>query len=259
MTQSNKHPWILPQWPAPESVKAVSTTRQQGFSVGKYAELNLGVHVEDDAGCVARNRDYLRRQLAMPSEPAWLRQVHGNKVQLLTSTDDIKRDQLQADASVTRERAQICVAQTADCLPVLLCDTQAKVVAAAHCGWRGLCHGILKNTVAAMNKLEPDAGELMAWLGPAIGPRAFEVGEEVLQAYIEVAPENALAFNEIDSADSSRKFLADIYQLARNALQAEGVNRIYGGEYCTYSQGDLFYSYRRDGVTGRMASLIWLA
>ena len=223
------------------------TTREGGVSSPPWDSFNLGDHVGDDAAQVAENRARLRVQL--PAEPAWLKQIHGATVV------DAGSDVLTADASVTRQAGCVCAVLTADCLPVLFCDRAGRVVAAAHAGWRGLAQGVLEATVAAMQ--EPP-GEVLAWMGAAIGPHAFEVGDEVRQAFIKQHPEAAAAFVP-DPSGVPGKWLADIYQLARIRLNRVGVHAIYGGGRCTFNEADRFYSYRRDGVTGRMASLIWLA
>ncbi|MHB1331058.1 MAG: peptidoglycan editing factor PgeF [Sulfuriferula sp.] len=237
--------WIIPDWPAPARVKALVTTRTGGASSAPYAGLNLGDHVGDDPASVAQNRALLRTVL--PAEPVWLQQVHG--IRVLNADGDIAST--EADASVARRAERVCVVLTADCLPVLFCDVEGNVVAAAHAGWRGLLGGMLEATVAAMHV--PGA-DVMAWLGPAIGAQAFEVGDEVRDAFIAEHPAASAAF----VAHRPGKWLADIYALARMRLQRFGVTRIYGGGACTYTEFARFYSYRRDGVTGRMASLIWL-
>lgn len=237
--------WLTAGWPAPTRVRTLITTRNGGVSQPPYASLNLGTHVGDDAQHVADNRALLRAQL--PAEPAWLNQIHSTIV-LDAATVQHTPD---ADASYTRARDTVCVVMTADCLPVLLCDRSGSVVAAAHAGWRGLCSGVLERTIAAMGV---PGGELMAWMGPAIGPDAFEVGAEVRAAFAAHDPAASNAFTPI----GDNKFLADIYQLARQRLQAAGVGAVYGGDLCTVIDRQRFFSYRRDGRTGRMASLIWL-
>lgn len=236
---------IVPGWPAPARVKSLMTTRSGGVSLTPWASLNLGEHVGDDPLHVAANRVRLRRQL--PAEPGWLRQVHSARVVELG-----REPNPEADASFTRESGQVCAVLTADCLPVLLCDRAGSVVAAAHAGWRGLAGGVLEATVAAMQV--PPQG-ILAWLGAAIGPQAFEVGDEVREAFVAQHPQAATAFV---SQPTAGKWLADIYQLARIRLAHAGVQAIHGGGHCTFSEADSFYSYRRDGVTGRMAALIWL-
>jgi len=238
---------LLPTWPAPAGVFSLMTTREGGVSSPPWDSFNLGDHVGDDAAHVVENRARLRVQL--PAEPAWLKQIHGATVV------DAGSDVLTADASVTRQAGCVCAVLTADCLPVLFCDRAGRVVAAAHAGWRGLAQGVLEATVAAM---QVPPGEVLAWMGAAIGPQVFEVGDDVRQAFVTQHPEAAAAFVP-DPSGVPGKWLADIYQLARNRLNRVGVQEIYGGGRCTFNEADRFYSYRRDGVTGRMASLIWLA
>lgn len=242
-------PLLRPQWPAPAQVQACVTTIAGGVSVGPYASLNLGVHVGDDPAHVAANRQRLRERLGLRAEPVWLRQVHGVDVATLPAAPDA----LTADAAVATRANVACAILTADCLPVLFCDTAGSVVAAAHAGWRGLLDGVLENTVSAM---KVPASSVLAWLGPAIGPQAFEVGAEVRAAFI---ARDAAASAAFVSADAPGKYLADLYALARLRLRAAGVGRVDGGGLCTYGDRERFYSYRRDGVCGRMASLVWLA
>lgn len=236
---------ILPDWPAPANVRALQTTRHGGVSVAPYDSLNLGSHVGDAPLAVARNRMLLNTLL--PSEPVWLEQVHGTDV----ANADMAGCRVEADACIARRRSSVCVVMTADCLPVLLCDEQGTAVGAAHAGWKGLAAGVIEATVREM-AVEPD--KLMAWLGPAIGPDAFEVGEEVRAAFVAADPKAAAAF----APNQSGKWLADLYALARLRLNALGITRIYGGDRCTFRERDTFFSYRRDGTTGRMGSFIWL-
>jgi len=237
---------IVPDWPAPVQVRSLMTTRTGGVSRAAWASLNLGDHVDDDPAHVAANRARLRQHL--PAEPGWLRQVHSARVVELG-----REPTPEADAAFTREAGQVCAVLTADCLPVLFCDRSGTVVAAAHAGWRGLAGGVLETTVAAMQVAPRD---VIAWLGAAIGPQAFEVGADVREAFVALHPEAADAFVP---QSAPGKWLADIYQLARIRLGHVGVQAVYGGGRCTFNEADSFYSYRRDGVTGRMASLIWLA
>jgi len=237
---------ILPDWPAAVRVKGLMTTRAGGVSRAPWAGLNLGDHVGDDPEHVAANRARLRQQL--PNEPAWLRQVHSARV-----VETGREPNPEADAAFTRQPVQVCAVLTADCLPVLFCDRAGSVVAAAHAGWRGLAGGVLEATVAAM---QVPPGEVLAWMGAAIGPQAFEVGDEVRQAFI---AQHAAASGAFVPQPTPGKWLADIYQLAHIRLEHAGVQAIYGGGRCTFNESDAFYSYRRNGVTGRMASLIWLA
>lgn len=237
--------FIEPDWPAPGNVHALATTRAGGVSLPPYDSFNLGDHVGDKPSAVARNRELLRAFL--PSEPRWLKQVHGTVVAAADKLDGVA----EADASVAFESGAVCAVLTADCLPVLFCDRQGTRVAAAHAGWRGLAAGVLEASVAAM---QCDPADILAWLGPAIGPQAFEVGEEVRAAFVRDLPITASAF----VPGQPGKWLADIYALARLRLARAGVSRVFGGEYCTYTDAGRFYSYRRDKATGRMAALIWL-
>lgn len=238
--------FIEPDWPAPAGVHALVSTRAGGASRPPYASLNLGDHVGDDPAAVALNRRRLRAFL--PDEPKWLVQVHGTAV----AQADQLQGPVEADAAVAFMPGTVCAVLTADCLPVLFCDRGGTRVAAAHAGWRGLAAGVLAASVAAMRC---DAAEVLAWLGPAIGPQAFEVGEEVREAFVRDLPAAAAAF----LPGQPGKWLADIYQLARLRLARAGVREVYGGGLCTYADQARFYSYRRDGATGRMASLIWRA
>ena len=239
---------IIPGWPAPAGVHALVTTRQGGVSTGPWASFNLASHVGDDATAVAANRALLRQSL--PADPPWLTQVHG----ALCVDAGKARSGVEADASFTRQRGVVCAVLTADCLPLLFCDRAGSVVAAAHAGWRGLADGILEASVAAM---QVPPGEILAWMGAAIGPQAFEVGDEVREAFVSQHTEAAAAFLRHPSSVPG-KWLADLYRLARIRLARVGVDAVYGGGRCTFSEAESFYSYRRDGVTGRMASLIWL-
>jgi YfiH family protein len=239
------HDWIVPDWPAPRRVRALITTRAGGASRGAWAGLNLGAGSGDDAGDVARNRASLAQWL--PAEPLWLRQVLGTAV---VEADDADENP-EADAAVARRPGRVCAVLSADCLPLLLCDEAGMVVAAAHAGWRGLCSGVIGATVRAMGR-PPET--LLAYLGPAIGPAAYEVGAEVRQAFVAADPQADAAF----TPGKPGKFYADLYALARMRLAESGVTRVHGGGYCTYAERERFYSYRRDGATGRMASLIWM-
>ncbi len=235
-------------WPAPSRVRAGTSLRTGGVSQGPWRSFNLGAHTDDDSAAVAENRARLRDYLGLPAEPAWLRQVHGIDV-----ADAAEGSDRTADAAVARRPDAVCAVLTADCLPVLLCDRDGERVAAAHAGWRGLAGGVLAAAVAA---LDVDPASLMAWLGPAIGPGAFEVGAEVRDAFLQRRPTHDTAFRP---AATGGKYLGDLYALARGELAAAGVTAVFGGGLCTVSDPARFYSYRRDGVTGRMASLIWLA
>lgn len=237
-------PLITPDWPAPARVRALQTTRVGGVSEGRYASLNLGDHVQDAPQQVAANRQLLSALL--PSEPVWLNQVHGIRVIDAAAAQCVE----QADASFSLRRQVVCVTMTADCLPVLLCDNAGTVVAAIHAGWRSLCDGVIEATVAA---LPVPASQLMAWLGPAIGPQTFEVGAEVRTQFINKDAQAVQAFQP-----HGDKWLGDLYTLARQRLHTLGVTQVYGGGRCTFSEPETFFSYRRDGETGRMASFIWL-
>lgn len=234
-----------PDWPAPARVRAVQTLRGGGCSPAPWNSFNLGDHVGDDAARVLANRSVLRAVL--PAEPAWLTQVHGN---LAVDAEKCPKS-VAADAAWTQAADTVCAVMTADCLPVLFCDRAGSVVAAAHAGWRGLVGGVLEATLAAM-AVPP--GEVLAWFGPAIGPQRFEVGDEVRAAFLADDPGAGEAF----AGQASGKWLADIYRLARRRLQRAGVDAIYGGGECTVGDAGRYFSYRRDGVTGRMATLIWL-
>lgn len=238
---------IYPDWPAPARVRALTTTRQGGVSAAPFDSLNLAAHVGDRDDAVRRNRQLLRQRLQLPAEPVWLEQVHGRSVVACDSAVGLP----VADAGCARCAGVVCVVLTADCLPVLFCDRHATRVAAAHAGWRGLAGGVLESTLEA---LDVAPRELLVWLGPAIGPRAFEVGAEVREAFVGQHPEAREAF----SARPEGRWLADLYRLARIRLAARGVSSVYGGGLCTFGDPARFFSYRRDGVTGRMASLIWL-
>ena len=236
---------LIPDWPAPAQVKALQTTRAGGISSTPYDSLNLGDHVGDAPLAVAHNRMLLNTLL--PSEPVWLEQAHGT----LVANADHASCLPQADACIARHRAAVCVVMTADCLPILLCDKQGSVVGAAHAGWKGLAAGVIEATVQAMDVAPQN---LMAWLGPAISQNAFEVGDEVRAAFIAAQPQALVAF--IPGQHS--KWLADLSALARLRLNALGITQIYGGDYCTYREREHFFSYRRDGATGRMGTFIWL-
>lgn len=237
---------LLPDWPAPANVHGLMTTRVGGVSAAPWASLNLGDHVNDDPAHVAANRALLREHL--PESPVWLRQVHSARVVEAGLVADA-----EADACITRIPGRVCAVLTADCLPVLFCDRAGTVVGAAHAGWRGLAGGVLEATVAAM-AVPP--GEILAWLGAAIGPQAFEVGDEVRATFLAQHPGTEPAFVPQGAAG---KWLADIYALARIRLAHAGVHAVSGGGRCTLTESGRFFSYRRDGVTGRMASAVWLA
>ncbi len=254
--------WI-PQWPAPASVRALCTTRAGGVSQGPYASMNLGNHVADDPQSVAHNR--VRLAASMAARPVFLNQVHGTH---MLDLDGTSVDGQDADGAFTSQLGLACTVMVADCLPVLLCDTHGTAVAAVHAGWRGLAgdggQGVLEviyKRFSALALVEPAqaATDLIAWLGPCIGPQAFEVGPEVRAAFVDHAAQAADCFTPLPGG----KWLADLPGLARQRLLALGVSRIYGNDstvpWCTVANPSRFFSYRRDGVSGRMAACIWLA
>jgi len=233
--------WIHADWPAPPNVRAFTTTRSEGFSKGCWSSFNLGDSCGDDPADVAANRSLLDTVLPAPAN--WLRQVHGTSVLRISG----RRQAVdEGDAEVSFLPEQVCAVLTADCLPVFFCNRRGDRVGLAHAGWRGLAGGILQAVVAA---LDEDPAELIAYLGPAIGPRSYEVGRELEEAFAEEYP---AGFSK-----QSGRLLMDLYALARLKLAASGVQSVYGGDYCTFADPERFYSYRRDGVTGRMASVIW--
>lgn len=238
---------IIPPWPMPQGVAACSTTRVGGVSLPPYDSLNLGAHCGDDFRHVAENRQRVFAAARLPSNPVWLEQVHGKDVLLLNGGVYASK---RADASYCNISGVVCAIMTADCLPVLFCNMAGTEVAAAHAGWRGLSAGVLEQTVACFAD-KPE--NILAWLGPAIGPQAFEVGAEVRAAFMAKDAKAERAFRR-----AGEKYYADIYQLARQRLANVGIVRVYGGDRCTLSEKDDFFSYRRDRITGRMASFIWL-
>ena len=239
----------------PENVQAYTSLIAGGYSTGDYSQYNLATHVGDDLQAVKANRVKLLEDLGLPSEPVWLEQVHSNKVVCIDELDDSKTTApvvIQADASVSRKKGAVCTVLTADCLPVFFCNQNGTEVAVAHAGWRGLHAGIISNTIKAMFS-SPD--EILVSLGPAIGPQVFEVGDEVFEAFVTKNSLNSSAF----VATTKGHYLCNIYQLARIELESLGVVQIAGENYCTYSEPQRFYSYRRQKNTGRMASVIWLS
>ncbi|MEO5574224.1 MAG: peptidoglycan editing factor PgeF [Gammaproteobacteria bacterium] len=244
--------WISPEWPAPRSVRACTTTTCGGVSEVPYESMNLATHVGDSAAAVRENRRCLMEYLELPAQPLWLEQVHENYVvNAAGNCDGIPL----ADASFSDHPGPVCAVLTADCLPLLLCDHAGTRVAAVHAGWRGLAAGVIEAAVAALN-IAPQ--ELMAWMGPAIGPRSFEVGDEVRDIFLQHDSAAGDAFlPAARQAAHSRRWFADIYRLAKLRLSASGVSHVYGGNFDTFSD-TRFYSYRRSGVTGRMATLIWI-
>lgn len=237
--------WITPNWPAPAHVHAATTLRSGGVSLAGFKSLNPAEHVNDQPEHVLTNRQYIKDMLALPSEPVWLQQTHSTYVVCADQTSV----RPEADASYTTKKNVVCAVLTADCLPVLLCDKQGTQVAAIHGGWRGLLNGIIENTLLKMSD-----SEILAWLGPAIGAQCFEVGDDVRSAFIDKSVQFSGAFKQ----QAKGKYLANIYHIASILLNQAGVRQIFGGNYCTVTDKERFYSYRRDAQTGRMASLIWM-
>ncbi len=246
----NNSGYLIPNWPAPMQIKAYVTTRAiQGFSKTPFANFNLADHVEEPIETVLQNRQQLIEDLNLPTQPVWLEQIHGHTAVSL----DQQSAHLQADASYTGSTNKICSILTADCLSILICNQLGTEVAAIHAGWRGLLSGVIENTI---NKLSSNPATLLAWLGPAIGPNHFEVNEAIRADFLQ---KNSL-FEPGFHLRQQEHWFADIFQLARITLNHSGVTAVYGGNHCTYSDSENFYSYRRDRqITGRMASLIWIA
>ncbi|WP_061019009.1 peptidoglycan editing factor PgeF [Vibrio splendidus] len=242
---------IIPNWNAPNNVKAFASTRVGGFSTGAYQGLNLGTHVGDDASLVENNRTWLKQQANMPAAPVWLNQTHSTDV--ITVLEPMA-SVLDADGAFTTAKGVVCSAMTADCLPVILTDTNGTQVAAVHAGWRGLAGGILENAVAKFSNLDSE-NKIIAWLGPAIGKQAFEVGDDVLEAFVRFDLQAKLAFA---AKAEPGKWLANMSQLATQRLEKVGVSEVTDSNLCTFADPDSFYSYRRDGITGRQATFIWL-
>ncbi len=242
-----KPSWITPDWPAPARVRALSSLRTGGVSLGVYASLNLGDHVGDAPEAVAENRRRLAAPAGLPSEPTWLRQAHRAQVADLDAPAPV----LAADAAITRQGGPVCAILTADCLPLLFADERGEAVGAAHAGWRGLAAGVLESTVRALG-VQPR--NLIAWIGPGIGPRHYEVGAEVRAACAASDPAAQAAFRERPNG----RYLADLPRLARTRLESIGIERIFGAAVCTYSDENRYFSHRRDGQCGRQATLIWL-
>jgi len=245
--------FIRPQWSAPENIVALTTTRLGGVSLNDYASFNLADHAGDERDRVAINRRLLTQSLGNSPSLQWLRQNHGSQVIEAVNPGAV----YEADASYSREPQIACCVLTADCLPVLLTTSDGDVVAAVHAGWRGLVAGVLENTLQAMNA---NADKILVWLGPAIGSCHFEVGAEVRSAFLDaVEPDQRQSFDQLAfTVQANSKYLADLYAIARYKLQQQGVERIYGGGFCTYCNDQQFYSYRRQPVTGRMANLIYI-
>ena len=256
----NQSSILLADWPAPENIHAFTTLRHgMGVSEAPFDEFNLGNRYSDqgdDPGAVEKNRDSLAREFSLPAKPHWLRQVHGVEVlrfdRAPESTGHFLHDEPVADASVTSKKNVVLSVLTADCLPVLFCHQDGSEIAAAHAGWRGLADGMLENTVGAM---QGSPEKIMAWLGPAAGARAYEIGVDVRDAFIRHDPKASSAF----FPTRENHWKVDLYQLARMRLHAMGVNKIFGGDHCTISEPDKFFSHRRDQRTGRMASIIWMS
>lgn len=267
-----KH-WLTPDWPAPANIHAATMLRSGGVSCGAYASLNPALHVGDDADLVKQNRQLIKDSLGLPSDPVWLDQIHSNRA-VQAYTPLARWDLQQADASYTAEPGVVCAVLTADCLPLLVCTADGSQVAAIHAGWRGLLGGVIGNTIAAMQiPLDPPfpkgevrrpfpnpplskrgtRGDFLIWLGPAIGPDCFEIGAEVRDAFLGKSAVFITAFKP----QNNGKWLANIYQLARIDLAMLGIDKVYGGGFCTVTEQERFYSYRRDKQTGRMATLIW--
>ncbi len=241
--------YITPNWPAADNIKAFATTRREGFSTGAFASFNLGFRGGDNPEIIAANRKKLCADLNLPDEPKWLRQVHGNVVVQADTMSPLA----EADASFTRIPNVVCLAMTADCLPILVCNRQGTCVAAIHAGWRGLLAGIIDSTLEAM-QIEPE--DTLIWLGPAIGPTVYEVGDEVRTLFVEHDAQAADSF----TPKSTEKWLMNLYSYAKQRLHRRGISQIYGGDRCTYSEPEYFYSSRRHkGITGSLASLIWLS
>ncbi len=241
--------YIQPEWPAPKSIRAFTTTRKAQFHhQAGYEMFNLATHVGDDLQTVHHNRYKLCEELSLPEMPFWLNQIHSNKVIAINSETELEQS---ADASYTQQKNKICTILTADCLPILICNKQGSEVAAIHAGWRGLYNGVIKNT---LENLKSNPMDLLVWLGPAIGPNHYEINQELKQKFINLDKGYAAVFEEYNN-----KCKLDLYRLAKIQLKAHGINQVYGANYCTFIQHGLFYSHRREGTkTGRMASLIWI-
>src|SRR5436190_4857339 len=237
---------IIPDWPAPHWVKAYTTTRIGGFSHAPYNSLNIATHVGDNLDDVSKNRQLLQTNLHLKKPIIWLKQIHANTI----ISSDHPIDSLAADAIYSRTAATVCAVQTADCLPILVCCSSSYCVAAIHAGWKGLNAGIIETTIETL-ALPPS--DILIWLGPAIGPKAFIVGEAVLQTFIDNDPAAISAFQPL----GNKQWQANLYKLAQQRLHKLGITDIYGGNYCTFSDKRRFFSYRRDQITGRMLSLIW--
>lgn len=243
----NNTPWLPAAWPAPENIHAGTTTRKGGYSKSVFSSFNLAEHVGDDAGTVRKNRDFLRQYLDLPEEPFWLQQVHGNIIVNLPHG----RKNPEADGSYSRDPGQVCAVLTADCLPLLLCNRAGTEIAAVHVGWRGLCADIVSR---ALETFTCRNNQLLAWLGPAISATHYETGDEVRDACLRLIHGAEPAFTPARQGH----WLMDLNQLVTLQLNQHGIDKIYGKNHCTFSEKENFYSYRRDGITGRCASLIWM-
>ena len=251
--RSNHPNFFSPDWPCPPFVRSVVTYRFGGYSKKPYASNNMAIHVGDDIEIVQSNREKLSQTLSLPRQPIWLNQVHGNKI--INVTHDYSLS--DGDGFYCKELDKPCGILTADCLPILICSTKNKEIAAIHAGWRGLGSGIIKR---ALDMFESSSEDVIAYLGPAISSEVFEVGYEVREYFCDHA-ENLVEKNRIKAAFAKRgenKLLADLYELARMDFELYGISKIYGGNFCSYRKSEFFYSYRRDGITGRNASIIWL-
>lgn len=239
---------IIPNWPLPDRIAALTTTRTGGVSQSPYAEFNMALHVGDQSSRVIANRAMLRQELQLTQEPKWLQQTHSNVV---VDAAIVNADTVNADASYTTEPGVVCAVLTADCLPIVFTDSRGRCVGVAHVGWRGLLKGIIQRTIDAMSTCtRPE----FAWLGPAIGPQVFEVGDDVYAPYISMDAAMQQAF----TAKGSGKWNLNIYQAAKIVLAAADIVNVYGGDHCTFTDSKRFYSYRRSTRTGRMATLIWI-
>jgi len=244
----NKSPYIVPDWPLPPHIQAYSTLRQCGFSESPYDSFNLAAHVDDNPEHVQKNRDHLKALLHLPTEPIWIQQTHSTIASVAVPENRGK----EADATFTNQPNQVCIVLTADCLPILLCDHKGTKVSAIHAGWRGLFNGIIAET---LKKMDCKKTEILAWLGPAIGPTAYEVGNEIRDIFMQSDTLSHSAF----TPSKNGRWMCNLYAIARIQLQKQGIHSIYGGTHCTYSDAHNFFSYRRDGIkTGRMATLIWI-
>lgn len=253
-TDIGKYALIEPDWPAPSRVKALITTRQGGVSEAPYDSNNLGLHVDDAEEAVLTNRQLLAQACNKNLDFQWLSQIHGNEV--LTLENEAVDESRQADAIYTQQKNIACGVLTADCLSVFFCDESGSEIAVAHAGWRGLAGGVLQKTI---DKFQSDVSNLLVYLGPVIGPCHFEVGDEVKQTFLdldiqEISNQEAILFYE---SENTGKWMADLYAIAKIILTSRGISKIYGEPICTYCEFDQFYSFRRDGVTGRFASIIW--